>query len=301
MSFFNKLSNNITNKASSIIGRENLTKLSNAINRGIFSAKYRDFLKAGNVVQIISKNSRMSVQICASKNDANRLIVQGNGQVGPEFRYAHFNLVKDPKNGHLKFQNGMNFFALDEPGGVPCILSEPTHKKPKPHEFIRARNEFRLHEVIGSDEWFSLESVYFPGRYVSITPDGQITVTRDKSDESSHFCLHLIYEHPSNINSKRPTSTQPQAEPVLPNSASYDQSSASAPNAESTSIASSSSDTGLSAKQAESERYAREQREQERLDSAQQPAVTSYSSPQAPQADTTPPTYGNLFPTLPKS
>ena len=67
----------------------------------------------------------------------------------------------------------MNFFALDEPGGVPCILSEPTHKKPKPHEFIRARNEFRLHEVIGSDEWFSLESVYFPGRYVSITPDGK--------------------------------------------------------------------------------------------------------------------------------
>jgi hypothetical protein len=66
--------------------------------------------------------------------------------------------------------------ALDEPRGVPCILSEPTSKKPKPHEFIRARNEFRLHEVIGSEEWFALESVYFSGKYISISPDGKIAL-----------------------------------------------------------------------------------------------------------------------------
>ena len=102
-------------------------------------------------------------------------IFKGNGQIGPEYQNAHLKVIKD-KDGHYKFQSGLNFFAMDEPKGVPCVLSEPTSKKPKPYEFIRARNEFRLHEVIGSEEWFALESVYFPGKYVAITPDGRITI-----------------------------------------------------------------------------------------------------------------------------
>ncbi len=120
-SFVNKMMSSVTNSTSSLIGRENLTKLSNTINRTFKSSKYREFLKAGNVVQLISKNSHMSLQICSSQNDVNRLILLANGQIGPEYRNAHFTIIKDAKNGHYKFQNGPNFVAFDE----PCIRMQP--------------------------------------------------------------------------------------------------------------------------------------------------------------------------------
>lgn len=303
-SFLNKLSNSITNTASSVIGRENATKLANSINKVVYSAKYRDILKPGNVVQLISRTSHMSVQICASPNDLSRLIILGNGQIGPDHRNSHFSVIKEPKHGHFKFQNGPNFFAMDEPNGIPCVLAEPTGKKPKKHEFIRARNEFRIHEVIGSEEWFSLESVYFPGKYVAITPDGSITtVVKNKADETTHFCLHLIYEHPSNVKANRP---QTSRNSTLSSSSSSQTlaagaATASSASADVTSIHSHTSDTSYSyqseqsrRKQEESERYAREQEEADRN---QQYATSSYSSP---PEDTTPPAYGNLFPTLPK-
>ena len=195
-SFVNKIVSSVTNNTSTIIGRENMTKISNSLNRTFKQAKYRDFLKSGNVIQLISKTSHNSLQICASQNDPNRLILLGNGQIGEEFFNAHFTLIRgikaihnnliiksnlenflfqiiQDKNDHLKFQNRLNFLACDEPG-IPCVLSEPTKPKPKPYEYIRARNEFRLHEIIGSEEWFALESVYFPGRYISITPEGRL-------------------------------------------------------------------------------------------------------------------------------
>lgn len=162
-SFINKLASSVTNTAGSIVGRENLTKLTNSINRTIKKSKYRDFMKAGNVVQLISKTSHQSLQICTSRNDPNRLILLGNGQIGIEHLNAHFLIEIDPRNSHLKFKNRNNYMAYDN--DVPCILADvPNPKSPK--EAIRARNEFRLHELIGSDEWFALESVYYPGRYV---------------------------------------------------------------------------------------------------------------------------------------
>lgn len=303
--FLNKLSNSITNNASIVIGRENLNKISNSINRAIWTSKYREDMKPGNIVQLISKNSHLAVQICASINDPNRLIVLGNGQIGPDHRNAHFNVIKVKSNSHFKFQNGPNFLSLDEPGGIPCILSEPTHPKPKPHEFIRARNEFRLHEIIGSDEWFALESVYFPGRYLSIMPDGAITITKNKDDVSCHFGVHLITEHPSNV--KPGSSTRQSLQPSASNSSMAGAAAASAVG-DRVSISSGQSSNSYQGynsmqseesrrKQEESERYAREQRELN-----QQPASSSYSTPSAPPtANNEPPTYGNLFPTLPPS
>lgn len=162
-SFINKLSSGLTNTAGSIVGRENMTKFSNSINRTFKKSKYRDFMKAGNVVQLISKNSHMSLQICASRNDPNRLILLGNGQIGIEYLNAHFVIEVDPRNSHLKFKNRNNYMAYDNE--VPCVLAEVVNPK-NSKEAIRARNEFRLHEIIGSDEWFALESVYYPGRYI---------------------------------------------------------------------------------------------------------------------------------------
>lgn len=300
--FLNKLSNSITNNAGVLIGRENLSKISNSINRAIWTSKYREDMKAGNIVQLVSRNSHQAVQICASQNDPNRLIVLGNGQIGPEHRNSHFSVIKIKNNSHFKFQNGPNFLALNEPAGIPCVLSEPTHPKPKPVEFIRARNEFRLHEVIGSDEWFCLESVYFPGKYVSIMPDGGITVSKNKDDFSCHFGVHLITEHPSNVRpgTSARQSLQPSASNAsLTNAAGYAAASTSADRASLASNQSyNSNQAGANSvqseesrrKQEESERYAREQQEQ----TASAPAAE-------PVQDVVPPAYGNLFPTLPSA
>lgn len=196
-SFINKIANTVTNSTGSIIGRDNLTKLSNSINRSfVFKSKYRDFMHTGNVVQIISKKSHMSLQICASRNDPNRLILLGNGQIGLEYLNAHFLIEIDAKSGHYKFRNRNNFIAYDN--DVPCVLEEKVNPKNN-KEAIRARNQFRLHELIGSQEYFALESVYYAGRYLSVLPDGSITTTRNKADESAHFCLNVISVSSANL------------------------------------------------------------------------------------------------------
>jgi len=50
-SYLNKVANSVTNSASSIVGRGNLQKLSNSINKAFTKAKYRDFLRDGNTLQ----------------------------------------------------------------------------------------------------------------------------------------------------------------------------------------------------------------------------------------------------------
>jgi hypothetical protein len=75
----NKASNSLVNGLGTVIGRENATKLTNAVNQTfIVKTSYRDIMKAGNIIQLLAKTSEKSIQICASQNDANRLIVLGN-------------------------------------------------------------------------------------------------------------------------------------------------------------------------------------------------------------------------------
>lgn len=76
-SFLNKVTSSITSGASTVLGRESMAKLSNSINRTFYNSKYKEFLKPGNVVQLISRTSNLSIQICCSQNDPNRLIVIG--------------------------------------------------------------------------------------------------------------------------------------------------------------------------------------------------------------------------------
>lgn len=294
-SFINKIASSVTNSTSSIIGRENLAKLSNSINRTFKKSKYRDFMKHGNVAQIISKSSHQSLQICTSRNDASRLILLGNGQIGMEYLNAHFLIEVDPKNSHLKFKNRNNYMAYDNE--VPCVLAEVLNPKTK-QEAIRARNEFRLHEIIGSDEYFALESVYYPGRYLSILADGSITSTRDKADEKAHFCLHVINVPQHNL---RPNSGPFVYTPpvVSVNEAAAPVPSAATPVPTATSVVPgpsapvsypASSSSSSSSKEEEAAAYERQRREEEQRRSAQQPT--------SPPQDT-PPNYGNLFPQLP--
>lgn len=205
-SFINKVASTITNTTGSVIGRDNITKLSNSINRGILlKSKYREFMKGGNVIQLISKSSHMTLQICQSQNDSNRLILLGNGQIGPEFQASHFLIETDPSQKHFKFRNANNYICYDNE--IPCILRETNDK----YNAIRSRNEFRLHEILGSDEYFALESVYFPGRYLSILPDGSITSTKNKGDQNTHFCLNLIKNN--TVQMRAPIVTQPSFAP----------------------------------------------------------------------------------------
>lgn len=280
-SHINKLMNTITNKSASFIGRENLTNMSNSINKIFSKAKYRDFLKAGNTIQLISRNSHRSLQICASQNDPNRLILNGQGQVGTEYTNSHFVIETEPKHGHLKFRNRQTYIAFDQ--DVPCVLSEPLNPKHK-SEYIRARNEFRIHEIIGSDEYFALESVYYPGKYISILPNGDITVIKNKADESTHFYVHIIHVHQFNG----------QAQAVVVQSSVANQPSVqSAAVATNESVAPAQS-TGLSQKEEESREAARQQA------AASNNATTSQSSEQITQLDHVPPAYASLYPKLPQ-
>ena len=122
-SFINKFANSVTSGTSSLIGRDKVTRLTNSINKGLFrGSKYRDYMKLGNTVQLISRTSRMSLHICISQNDSSRLILLGNGQVGPEALNSHFVIEKDKNSSHLKFKNGNNYVAFDNEIPVSFLL-----------------------------------------------------------------------------------------------------------------------------------------------------------------------------------
>lgn len=272
-SFINKMANSVTNGASSIIGRTNATKLTNSINQSLFvKSKYRDFMKNGNTIQLLSKNSHCSLQIMRSTNN-DGLIVIATGQIGGQYPNAHWVLEKLP-NGNLRFRNGQNFLAFDNE--IPCIMTQPPIQPKKTSEQIRARNEFRLHELLGSDENFALESVYYPGRYLSILPDGGVSVTKDRSLESAHFFVHVIhvFNEASNV---APVLSEPVPEAGTATATATPSTSNSASNVPP--MAPSNQDT----KEAEMARYLEEK------------------NPATPEAVPTPPTYTNLFPTLPPS
>jgi len=285
-SLVNKITNKVTNASSSIIGRGNMTKLTNSLNQSLFvKSKYREFMKQSNVIQLISKSSHMSLQITKSPNDPNRLILSGNGQVGTDFINAHFIVEKDQKSGHLKFKNFNNFLAFDQ--DIPCILSDAINPKDK-YQQMRTRNEFRLHELFGEDEYFTLESVYYPGRYLAVMPDGSITHSRDKSLEMTHFCIHLIYDK----HSSRPVSTMVNS----PSSTLNDPSTIANPLAiNPTNQASTSAGATTSNRMSEKEQEAQQAlRDRQTLG-----ASTSNNSEPSFHANDEPPSYSNLYPKLP--
>lgn len=288
-SHINKLMNTITNKSAIIIGRENLASMSNSINKMISKSKYRDFMKSGNIIQLISRNSHRSLQICSSLNDPNRLVLNGSGQVGNEFLNSHFVIETESKHNHLKFKNRLTYIAFDN--DYPCLLSEPTQKPKHKSEYIRSRNEFRLHEVIGSDEYFSLESVYFPGKYISVLPSGDLTVSKNKADESTHFYVHVINVNPANTPATLTTGVRgsqsqvqiqtqtvllPSATPAVDNS------------------------SGLSnSQQKEQEANAAAQASATPSASAPSTSASAFNQPDPDLSENMPPSYTSLYPKLP--
>lgn len=194
-SYINKLSNAVTNATGSIIGRQTLTKISNSLNQSLYvDVAYRPLIKNGNIVQLISRNSSRSLQICTLPQDPHALILFGNGQIGNEFANGHF-MISINADGYLMFSNLNNYICFEQ--NHPCIKNETDlieRKSKKKVKINFQKAEFRLHEIFGSKEYFALESVHCAGLYLSVTADGQVTTSHNKTDTNAHFKLFLIAE-----------------------------------------------------------------------------------------------------------
>lgn len=281
-SFFNKIASQITNTTGSLVGRDNVTRLTNSINQSFYSkSKYRDYLKQGNVVQLLSKTSHRALHICPSPNDPSRMVLLGNGQIGSEYFGGHFTVEVEGSKKHLKFRNGNNYICFENQ--IPCVMRETNAS----HNVIKSRNEFRLHEILGSDEHFALESVFFPGRYLAILADGSITTTKNRADESTHFCLNVITVIPTipNQNVRNSTMIDIRVTPGPSNATER-------PSSNFTNQSNYNSEVfdSKNSKEQEANYYQNE---------------NSYTPiPQVPDltinTEDTPPQYGNLFPKLPQ-
>ncbi|RMZ94341.1 hypothetical protein BpHYR1_027947 [Brachionus plicatilis] len=281
-SFFNKIASQITNSTGSIVGRDNVTRLTNSINQSFYTkSKYRDFLKQGNVVQLLSKSSHRALHICSSPNDPSRMVLLGNGQIGNEFFGAHFTVEVEGSKKHLKFRNGNNYICFDNQ--IPCVMRETNTS----HNVIKARNEFRLHEILGSDEHFALESVFYPGRYLAILPDGSITTTKNRADENTHFCINVITVLPNIPNQSARSSTLVDIRVMPGPSNGLERESTHLMNRNSSYYPTDADKKNF--KEQEANYY-----EQRDISTP----IPSIPDPTIPAEDT-PPNYGNLFPKLP--
>ena len=87
--------------------------ITSSINRLIVKSNYRNYIKDGNMLQLCSRSSHMSLNVCYSQRDPLELLIMGNGQIGDNYPHAHW-LIEVDKRGHLSFKNGNNYLAFDE-------------------------------------------------------------------------------------------------------------------------------------------------------------------------------------------
>jgi len=87
--------------------------LTSSINRLIVKSNYRNYIRDGNLIQLCSRSSHMSLNVCFSENDPESLTIMGNGQIGDHYPQAHWSIEVD-KRGHLSFKNSNHYLAFDE-------------------------------------------------------------------------------------------------------------------------------------------------------------------------------------------
>jgi hypothetical protein len=271
----NKITNGLTNATGSLIGRENLTNIANSLNKSYVSdSKYRPFIKHGNVIQLVSRNSLRPIQIVRSIHNPTQLIITADGQVGESFINSHFTIMVNNRNQHLAFQNSNNYIGLS-PNRLLGVLTIDDQKllSYKTKKNLINNIEFRLHEIFGSEEYFCLESTYSPGNYLSVAPDNSIVFVKNKTEKSAHFRLHLIH------NAYIATPTGQILTPVASGAAAV---ASSAP--------------PYVAEDPDSSDYSKEE-EANRNDAASAPVVEPAASSSMNDA---PPVYNSLYPQLPK-
>ena len=326
-SYMNKIANTLTNKTSGLIGRDNMINFTNVLNRSVLgrTAKYRDIIKAADnsstPVQLVSRKSHLALQIAGDPH-TDDCVLNGVGQLGADFASAHFHIVRTNSSSnssstssstHLRFRHSSsdNYLGFDEQ--MPCILSlgegdeTATATKPKKRNkmqkrAIEARTELRLHQILGSDEHFALESVFYPGRFLAVLADGSVSMCKDKSNDVTHFFLYEVIGNNNNNNNIDaadnnynlfvPTSSQQRS--LINNSEATLQ--------------------PIAGDYSKADEFMANQQQQQQEQPQAQPQAQSSSASGATwseavaSADTTnpnrmsdaPPTYSNLYPTLPK-
>jgi protein involved in sex pheromone biosynthesis len=161
--------------------------LKNNLNKAIFKSKCRDILKDGNLVQLCSRSSHRSLQICSCKENKKKLIFMANGPVGDGFPKTHFLIEKDT-DGYLSFKSKTDQFYLNF-----CDNFSSNIFRNSKYEKILDDTKFRLHEVLGSNEYFALESIKYKGRFLACHPNGVVTTSRNSREENTHFFLNRIH------------------------------------------------------------------------------------------------------------
>ena len=160
--------------------------LKNNLNKTLFKSKCSENFKEGYVVQICSRSSRKALQICSDNNNPKQLIFSANGQTKSAVNYPNtlFVIEKDA-DGYVSFRN--NQFYLNFCDNFSAnLLKKSKYKK------LLDDTKFVVHEVLGSSELFSLESIKYRGRFLVCYPDGFITTTRNNMKENAHFYLNRV-------------------------------------------------------------------------------------------------------------
>ncbi|CAF0810532.1 unnamed protein product [Didymodactylos carnosus] len=189
MSFFTSLAQKAYDVAGNISGgRDYVTSAANALNQVVKGKDPQVYLKAGNIVQFISRSSERTIQIVMS-NMNNKLVPDAAGGKGPYYQNSHFRVVASQYDRYY-FHNNYNYLGFKN--HQPCIVPSSA-EAPLPYEC-----EFRVHNMLGSTTHIYLESVQSPGFFLSFNQNGTISneATCQLKNKNSQFQVALIVSGP---------------------------------------------------------------------------------------------------------
>lgn len=143
-----------------------------------------EYMKSGNVIQLVSRISGQTLQILQAPDG--RLVLDSMGGDGHQFHNAHFTIVQD-KDGYIMFHNNFNYLAIKD--GVVQLYSAGPHSLPTP------ACRFKVREVLMQNQFVTVENLSERGRYIAVLPNGQIksAIATSGADQDTHFAIRLIY------------------------------------------------------------------------------------------------------------
>lgn len=141
-------------------------------------------LKAGNIIQFMSRSSQRTIQIVVSRT-TNELICDAIGGTGAQYANAQWKIITT-KKGHYFFHNNYNYLGIAN-GKIIIIPSLINNSPP-------VQGEFLVHDVLGSTQAIYIESAYTPGYYLAFNDDGSPAdaFTMKSKDRFSQFETYIV-------------------------------------------------------------------------------------------------------------
>ncbi|CAF0855641.1 unnamed protein product [Didymodactylos carnosus] len=194
--FLGKIESSISNVAGAIVGQDTAVLASNKLNSLVTKGKSaRELIKAGAVIQLMSKNSGQLLQLVTS---ANGLTFDGCHPSGSNAFNTYFT-VEESDKGRFRFHNNLNYLAFRH--NQACIINLP------PGTRNNTEVDFRIHDIIGSSDLVALESCSCKNYFISIAGDGHLK-TKNMKDKNID-AQFLIIPVTNNIPSSYPPMSQP--------------------------------------------------------------------------------------------